>query len=315
MGYSAAESLDLLGLQNAIQEQDVYNQVTSKRRTSFYYFSLQVHIAEELESSCLFVTNKLSQTQESEEKIKEIFFFKEGCVVFWNMPELERHQVLKALKPFCEESYEDSVVFEESEMMTYKMSSTGKPHLQRSIINIADDGDLMVKYTFSDAISSSVKLGSWEAALEMIIDSIEFITDDLRREAGVKISKDFVLQKTGEILGLRHVLNLSSDLLDTPDFYWDREDLEHLFMATCSLLSVSKRTKVVNEKLSHCLEVMDMINNHMNHEHSSRLEWIIIILIAIEILFEVIHLRLNYLDLQSEPEPVTEVTASNQRTQ
>ena len=124
-----------------------------------------------------------------------------------------------------------------------------------------------------------------------------------------------MLKKSGELFALRHVLNLSSDLLDTPDFYWDREDLEHLFMATCSLLSVSKRTKVVNEKLSHCLEVMDMINNHMNHEHSSRLEWIIIILIAIEILFEVIHLRLNYLDLQSEPEPVTEVTASNQRTQ
>ena len=44
----------------------------------FSIFSLQVHIAEELESSCLFVTNKLSQSQESEEKIKEIFFFKEA---------------------------------------------------------------------------------------------------------------------------------------------------------------------------------------------------------------------------------------------
>jgi len=300
VGYSAAESLDLLGLGSAIHEQDVYN---------------QVHISEELENDCLFVTNKLSQSQgaEPEEKIKEIFFFKEGCVVFWNVPELERHQVLKALKPFCEEIYEDSVVFEESEMMTYKMSTTGNSHLQKSIINIADDGDLMVKYTFSDAIKSSVKLGSWEATLEGIIDSIEFITDDLRRDAGVKISKDFVIQKTGEILGLRHVLNLSSDLLDTPDFYWDREDLEHLFMATCSHLSMARRIKVLNEKLSHCLEVMDMINNHLSHEHSSRLEWIIIILIAIEIVFEVIHLRLNYVDLQSEQSDT--VTDRNQRKQ
>ena len=275
----------------------------------------QVHISEELENDCLFVTNKLSQHQgaEPEEKIKEIFFFEEGCVVFWNVPELERHQVLKALKPFCKESYEDSVVFEESEMMTYKMSTTGNSHLQKSIINIADDGDLMVKYTFSDAIKSSVKLGSWEATLEGIIDSIEFITDDLRRDAGVKISKDFVLQKTGEILGLRHVLNLSSDLLDTPDFYWDREDLEHLFMATCSHLSVARRIKVLNEKLSHCLEVMDMINNHLSHEHGSKLEWIIIVLIAIEIVFEVIHLRLNYVDLQSEQSET--VTDSNQRKQ
>ena len=241
----------------------------------------------------MFVTNKFSQT-EGEEKIKEIFFYKEGCVIFWNVPELERSSVLKFLKPFTDEGYEDSVVFEESEMMNYRMSSTDKPHLEKGIINIVDEGDILVKYAFSNAISSSVKLGSWETFLEKIIDSIEFISDDLRREAGVKISKDFVLQKTGEILGLRHLLNLSSDFLDTPDFYWDREDLEHLFLATCSHLAVAKRTKVINEKLSHCLEVMDMINNHLSHEHSSRLEWIIIILIAIEIVFEVIHLRLNY---------------------
>ena len=108
-----------------------------------------------------------------------------------------------------------------------------------------------------------------------------------------------MLQKTGEILSLRHLLNLSSDLLDTPDFYWDREDLESLFLATCSHLAVAKRTKVVNEKLNHCLEVMDMIDNHLSHEHSSRLEWIIIVLIAIEIVFEVIHLKLYYNDLDN----------------
>ena len=32
------------------------------------------------------------------EKTKDIFFFKEGCVVFWNVPELERSSVLKFLK-------------------------------------------------------------------------------------------------------------------------------------------------------------------------------------------------------------------------
>ena len=53
-----------------------------------------------------------------------------------------------------------------------------------------------------------------------------------------------VLQKSGEILALRHVINLSSDLLDTPDFYWDREGLENLYLATCSHLSVAKRTKI-----------------------------------------------------------------------
>ena len=126
--------------------------------------------------------------------------------------------------------------------------------------------------------------------LEQIIDSIEHISEDLKKNANVKMTRDEVLQKTGEILALRHLINLSSDLLDTPDFYWDREGMESLYLATCSHLAVSKRTKIVNEKLSHCLEVMDLISTHLSTEHGSRLEIIIIILIAIEICFEVLHL-------------------------
>ena len=41
----------------------------------------------------------------------------------------------------------------------------------------------------------------------------------------------------------RHELNLSSDLLDTPDFYWDREDLERLYLSTCAHLATGKRTR------------------------------------------------------------------------
>ena len=53
-----------------------------------------------------------------------------------------------------------------------------------------------------------------------------------------------VLQKSGEILALRHMINFSSDLLDAPDFYWDREGLENLYLATCSHLAVKRRTNI-----------------------------------------------------------------------
>ena len=66
------------------------------------------------------------------------------------------------------------------------------------------------------------------------------------------------------VLALIHLINLSSDLLDTPDIYWD---MENMFLATCSQADVAKGTKVVDEKLSHCLEeVMKMIQpSQMNH--------------------------------------------------
>ena len=46
------------------------------------------------------------------------------------------------------------------------------------------------------------------------------------------------------LCNFRHAINLSSDLLDTPDFYWDRKDLEILYQQTCNYLDIPKRTRV-----------------------------------------------------------------------
>lgn len=90
----------------------------------------------------------------------------------------------------------------------------------------------------------SVKLGVWEASLNNYIESIDYVTEDLKRGAKVRMSREEVLRKHGELFALRHLINLSSDLLDTPDFYWDRERLETLYVQTCSYFSIGRRTKV-----------------------------------------------------------------------
>ena len=104
-------------------------------------------------------------------------------------------------------------------------------------------------------------------------------------KAGTKLNltRDQVFRKTGELFDLKHHINLSSDLLDTPDFYWDRHELEKLFVDTIHFLNIRKRTNVMNEKLNHCIELMELLSNNLNHNHSAKLEWMIIWLIVIEV--------------------------------
>lgn len=45
----------------------------------------------------------------------------------------------------------------------------------------------------------------------------------------------------------------------------------------------------MNVKLSHCVELMELLKSHLNERHSARLEWIIIILIMVEVGFELLH--------------------------
>lgn len=56
---------------------------------------------------------------------REIFFFREGSVVFWNVSELESSNVLAFLKDYEQKSYNDKMIQAESEHMNYTYSQPG----------------------------------------------------------------------------------------------------------------------------------------------------------------------------------------------
>ncbi|CAG2164292.1 unnamed protein product [Oppiella nova] len=209
---------------------------------------------------------------------RELFVFREGSIVCWNMPYVECEAILKFLKKYEDNPYDKSIVDEEQEEMNYQFV----PNLK----GIESD---LERYAFSDAIALSVKLSIWESLLDRYIQSIEFVSQDMKAGTKLNLTRDQVFRKTGELFDLKHHINLSSDLLDTPDFYWDRHELEKLFVDTIHFLNIRKRTNVMNEKLNHCIELMELLSNNLNHNHSAKLEWMIIWLIVIEVVFEAIH--------------------------
>ncbi|GFR73759.1 required for meiotic nuclear division protein 1 [Elysia marginata] len=62
---------------------------------------------------------------------------------------------------------------------------------------------LLEMYTFSNALSQSVKLAIWEASLSKFVISIVSVTEDLRHGNKIRMSRKQVLMKTGELFSLR----------------------------------------------------------------------------------------------------------------
>lgn len=50
---------------------------------------------------------------------REIYFFREGSVVFWNVSELERSNVLNFIKEYEDEGYAKEIIAEGNEKMVY----------------------------------------------------------------------------------------------------------------------------------------------------------------------------------------------------
>ncbi|XP_036622915.1 required for meiotic nuclear division protein 1 homolog isoform X1 [Trichosurus vulpecula] len=229
------------------------------------------------------------QNSEKEYDPGTIFFFREGAVVFWNVENKTMKHVMQILEKHEVQPYEMALVHWENEELNY-MKAEGQSKLHGGEIRLNSELDLdeiiLEKFAFSNALCLSVKLAIWEASLDDFVESIQSIPEALKAGKKVKLSHEEVMQKMGELFSLRHRINLSSDFLMTPDFYWDRENLEALYDKTCQFLSITRRVKVMNEKLQHCMELTDLMRNHLNEKRALRLEWMIVILITIEVMFE-----------------------------
>uniref|UniRef100_A0A8C3A2N6 Required for meiotic nuclear division 1 homolog n=1 Tax=Cyclopterus lumpus TaxID=8103 RepID=A0A8C3A2N6_CYCLU len=198
-------------------------------------------------------------------------------------------KVLRILEQHEIQPYEVALVHWENEEINYTVGE-GNTKLERGNFILSDKMDpheaALEKFAFSNALCLSVKLAIWEVFLDSFVESIQSIPETLKSGKRVKLSSAEVMKKIGELFSLRHCINLRSDLLITPDFYWDREHLEKLYDKTCQFLSINRRVNVVNEKLEHCSQLTDLMRSHLSEKHSLRLEWMIIILIAIEVMFE-----------------------------
>ncbi|KAM7376208.1 hypothetical protein PAMP_005951 [Pampus punctatissimus] len=218
-----------------------------------------------------------------------IFLFREGSVVFWNVEEKMIKKVLRILEHHEIQPYEVALVHWENEEINYTVGE-GNTKLERGNFILSDKMDehevVLEKFAFSNALCLSVKLAIWEVSLDNFVESIQSIPETLKSGKRVKLSSAEVMRKIGELFTLRHCINLRSDLLITPDFYWDRENLEKLYDKTCQFLSINRRVNVMNEKLEHCTQLTDLMRSHLSEKHSLRLEWMIVILITIEVMFE-----------------------------
>lgn len=177
---------------------------------------------------------------------QEIFFFREGSVVLWNCSDAETDFIVQYLKNFEINPYELSTIEEEKEVMDYAYTEHNNGgDLKNEIFWLrSNEPSDLFKYTYSNAMTSSVKLGVWERMLNEYSDGLAEVTSDLKNGKTIRMTRADILKRTGELFELKHLVNLNSELLGTPDFYWEHESLERLFAKTCHYFSISKRKRV-----------------------------------------------------------------------
>lgn len=219
--------------------------------------------------------------------LKDLFCFSYGAVVMWGLNEEEEFQFLQKLKTESNGSQEAS----ERELMGYRFGLQAK--IVDEVIELPNQ-DMLSRLAISHGLAQSVRLATFENVIQKTINKTKHIPEHLARAGKIPLSKKEIRKKMGELFLERSSVNLHFDILDVPEFFWDHSDVEPLYRLIANHLDLETRVEVLNQRLDIVHELFQMLGNELNHQHSSKLELIIILLIVIEV---VLTLMRDYLDI------------------
>jgi uncharacterized Rmd1/YagE family protein len=210
------------------------------------------------------------------EAIGDIFYFSYGATVFWGLDLETCAPYLEQIKEFEEQPLDEV----ETDIFTFTLGDA--PKIVEDEI-ILPNLEVLNRLAISHGLAQSVKLGTFENALRKTFNHTKHIPEDLAKYGRISLSRREIRRKMGELFIERSSINLHVDVLDTPEFFWEHSELEPLYAMTANYLDVETRVEVLNQRLDVIHELLEMLGNELNHQHSSRLEWTIIGLIIMEV--------------------------------
>lgn len=223
----------------------------------------------------------------------QVMVLANGTIVGWGLT--EEYMVRELIPPLLPATIEKCDI--ESEEMDY----VEVEHDDSNDLNPSSfmQGDVLViplksfkegqldMAAFAIGFSRSTRLSILEENLEKIIQHTREYSDVLTEGFRMTLSETDILKVTGRLFKLRAKLNLYSELIETPDMYWSEPNLEAIYEAVSRRLDISLRISIMNRKLDYVTEEQRALLGFLSEKKSTRLEWIIILLIMVEVLFEI----------------------------
>lgn len=208
---------------------------------------------------------------------QQIILFKYGVFVCWDIDFENLKFFTDFIKNYEINSFEQPIV----EELNYIVAQEFKIHFDT--ISLSDSSSIS-KIAISHALSQNVKLEQFEKEVQSSIEKNSAIPMQLAKEGKINLTKKEISMKIGELFLVKSKINLHYDLLDTPEFFWEYPEYENSYEKMFKYLDIKARVEVLNKKVEVIQELLDVLGDEQKHKYSSFLEWIIIILIAFEII-------------------------------
>lgn len=215
------------------------------------------------------------------DKGQQIILFSYGIFVCWNIS----FENLKFFQDHIKSSQIES--FKEPLIEEFDFISGEDFNIKLDTVTL-DSDDILEKIAISHSVAQNLKLNQFENKVQSTIEANSSIPAHLAQKGDIPLSRKEIAKTVGELFLVKSQINLHYDLLDTPEFFWEYPEYEVYYERMIKYLDIKPRVEVLNKKVEVIQELLNVLSNEQNHRHASFLEWIIIILIAFEIIMNLI---------------------------
>jgi uncharacterized Rmd1/YagE family protein len=208
----------------------------------------------------------------------ECWLFDYAVLVAWGVSEVDRQQLYEVLTPLIDTPI--SLPLKEKYLWSVDEGTPLRIHHDNLYLTSHDP---MIRLALSHAFAQSGKLIFFEDQAQEVIKHNAYISREIAKTGKIPLSRRQLAKLRGSIFETSTDISLHYGLLDTPEFFWDYPELEETYQKLAKYLDLQPRIEILNKKLATIQSLLDMLAGEQNHKHSAFLEWIIIVLIAVDI--------------------------------
>ncbi|WP_282030505.1 RMD1 family protein [Winogradskyella eximia] len=208
---------------------------------------------------------------------KYIYLFHYGIISFFNMSNVEIDNALALIQPFCDNYLSEKITEELSVViqpntLEVNFESTVLPELNSEMIRL-----VMLNTT------QSVALDRYSEITQALISETNEHTKYLEINGRLNISGNKLKRFIGKILNIKNKISENLYIFDSPDSTWEDEQLNKLNVELKKTFDLKDRYHLIHNRIEIIKENLELFKDILDHRESSRLEWIIIILILVEV--------------------------------
>jgi len=210
---------------------------------------------------------------------RTIVIFDYGSVVFFDYPEPERRQLIERIKGFAERV---NAVVNEDEFTLTLAHVTKAPEGTDELVVKEFNRDIAL--VISTVLSRSVSVEYYETLVGDALAQLEAPIASLQSTGKIPHRARELTKRVGFALAVEQELAHTLSAFDDPEIVWDGgKRIEELYTNLKRQFDLDDRIKIIQQKVSIISRSTTFIISRLEARRSQFLEWIIILLILLEI--------------------------------